>query len=63
MWYLFIFGAIGIGAWMSVSSGKAGGNLRGENVCEFCRKRVKFDYGNGAYATVCPRCGRTQTNR
>jgi len=55
-WFYFIIIVV-IAA--TVGSGKAKANFAGERLCTSCHKRLKYA-GAGHYATVCPRCGRTQ---
>jgi len=62
MGYFLLFLMVVFGVVLSVGSGKFSANLHGERLCVFCHKRLKFT-GSGHYATVCPRCGRDQTNR
>jgi hypothetical protein len=60
-WAILFFIIVGVGIWSR--SGTITGTAAGQNVCMFCRKRLKFSAHTDHYATVCPRCGRTQTNR
>jgi predicted amidophosphoribosyltransferase len=57
-WFLLIM-IILFGFILSFGSGKAQANFSGEHLCVFCHKRLKWA-GNRHYATVCPRCGRSQ---
>lgn len=52
-----------VGAVLLSRVGKITGSAKGQRVCMFCGKRLKYLPTTGAYATVCPRCGKTQTNR
>ncbi len=49
--------ALIVGAALAIP--KAGANARGENLCAYCRKRLKYA-GAGRYAGTCPRCGKGQ---
>lgn len=60
MGWFYLIVIVVMGVVMSVGSGKFSANLHGERVCAFCKKRLKFAGGTGHYATVCPRCGRSQ---
>lgn len=56
-WIMFIFYGLFFGL------PKIAASAKGERVCVYCRKRLKFSGATGHYAEVCSHCGRTQPDR